>query len=68
LKAGAATPILFPGIGDGLPEFPEPLFSYRRQQGLLIGEMPIERAAGNPQPLTHSPQRQMFDAVRLDGA
>jgi hypothetical protein len=68
LKAGAATPILFPGIGDGLPKRAEPFFSYRRQQRLLIGEMPVECAAGNPQALAHGPQRQMLDAVRLDGA
>jgi hypothetical protein len=46
LKADAAGPILFPGIGDGLAERAEPFLPYRRQQGLLISEMPIERVAG----------------------
>jgi hypothetical protein len=40
-KADTATPILFPGIGDGLPKLSKPFFPYRRQQGLLIGKMPV---------------------------
>jgi hypothetical protein len=40
-KADAATPVPFPGIGEGLPERAEPFFPYRRQQGLLIGKMPV---------------------------
>jgi hypothetical protein len=32
VKADAAMPVLFPGIGEGLPELAEPFFPYRRQQ------------------------------------
>src|SRR5215469_5939554 len=49
LKADAATPVTFPGIGDGLPEHAESFFPHRREQGLFVSEMTVERAAGDPQ-------------------
>jgi uncharacterized membrane protein len=66
LKADAATPVPFPGIGGGLPERTEPFFPYRRQQGLLVGKMAVERAPGDAQVLAHGPKRQLLDSMCLD--
>jgi hypothetical protein len=41
LKADPATPVSFPGMGDDLPQLAEPFAPYRRQQGLLVGKMPV---------------------------
>ena len=40
-EARATAAVFFPGIGEGLTEQAEPFASYRRQQGLLVGKMPI---------------------------
>jgi hypothetical protein len=58
----------YPGIGEGLPEHAKPFCSDRRQQGLLVRKMPIQRASGDPKPLAQHPHRYMAHAMRLDGA
>ena len=41
IQARRGPPVPFPGIGDGMAEHAEPFFPYRRQQGLLVGKMPV---------------------------
>lgn len=66
MKANATTPVPFPGIGNGFPASTEPFFRYRRQQELLVGKMPVERAPGDAQVSPTGPKGQLLDAMCLD--
>lgn len=67
-EAGTPMPIVFPGIGHGLTEHPEPFAGGRCEKGLLIGKMPVKRTPGDAESLADGPQREMARAMRLDGA
>jgi hypothetical protein len=56
-----------PRLGQRRAERQEPLAGDRGQQGLFVGEVPVERGAGHAKTLAHRPQREGLHPMGLNG-
>jgi hypothetical protein len=68
LKASLAASRPFPRLDECQPERAEPFTGDPGDQRLLVGEVPVERRAGDAERFTGRPQGQPFHSLFVDGA